>query len=160
MTYRGSRDPSALTDELAATPDRLEAVVRGVSEADFDAAPPGEWSARTVLAHLRDDEFMVMRPRLERMMVEENPTLTPFDEEAWAASRWTGRDALPDLLDDFLIQRNATLMLLRRLQPDDWRRTGFQPEIGTFDIHWWVEHWREHDDAHIAQITSALEAAG
>ena len=72
-TSRGSRDIPSLLEGLAATPDRLEAVTRGAGDDTLDDAPDGEWSARTVLAHLRDDEFMVMRLRLARMIVEEHP---------------------------------------------------------------------------------------
>ncbi len=158
-TSRGSRDIPSLLEGLAATPDRLEAVTRGADDGALDAAPAGEWSARTVLAHLRDDEFMVTRLRLARMTVEEHPTLAPFDEGAWASSRWSGRDGLQELLSDFRLQREASMMVLRRLEASDWLRTGSQPELGAFDVHWWVEHWLEHDETHVAQITAALAKA-
>ncbi len=159
MTSRGSRDIPSLLEGLAATPDRLQAAVRAADDNALDAAPDGDWSARTVLAHLRDDEFMVMRLRLERMTVEDHPTLTPFDEKAWAASRWQGRDTVDELLADFRLQREATMMILRCLEGDDWLRTGLQPEYGAFDVHWWVEHWLGHDETHIAQISAALAKA-
>ncbi|HLB27144.1 MAG TPA: DinB family protein [Dehalococcoidia bacterium] len=160
MTARGSADIPSLLRALAAAPDHLEAAVRDVGDDALNAAPEGEWSARTVLAHLRDDEFMVMRLRLVRVTVEDHPTLTPFDQEAWATSRWRGRDAPGELLADFRLQREASLMVLRRLEGDDWLRTGLQPEYGTFDAHWWLEHWVEHDGTHIAQVQAALAAAG
>ena len=159
MTSRGSRDISSLLEGLAATPDRLEAVTRNADDDALDAAQQGQWSARTVLAHLRDDEFMVTRPRLERMTVEEHPTLAPFDESAWAAARWRGRDTLQELLADFRLQREASMMILRRLEGDDWLRDGLQPEYGAFDVHWWVEHWLEHDETHIAQLSAVLAKA-
>lgn len=155
-TLAGGRDPATLIDGLASTPGRLEALLREADDAALDAAPAGEWSARTALAHLRDDEFMVMRLRLERMAVEDEPALVPFDEKAWADNRWTGRDALPELLADFRAQREATLHILRRLQPGDWRRTGTQPEYGRFNIHYWVENTLDHDETHLAQIAAAL----
>ena len=158
-TSRGSRDIPSLIEGLAATPDRLEAATRGADDGALDAAPDGEWSARTVLAHLRDDEFMVTRLRLARMTVEEHPTLAPFDEGAWASSRWSDRDGLQELLSDFRLQREASMMVLRRLEASDWLRTGLQPELGAFDVHWWVEHWLEHDETHVAQITAALAKA-
>ena len=152
-------DITSLLEGLAATPDILEALTLDADEAMLDAAPEGEWSARTVLAHLRDDEFLVMRLRLERMLAEDHPTLTPFDEKAWAASRWQGRDEVEGLLADFRLQRQASLMILRRLGSDDWQRTGLQPEYGVFDVRWWVEHWLEHDELHIAQIAEVLQKA-
>ena len=158
-TSRGSRDTRSLLEGLAATPDRLEAATRNADDGALDAAPDGEWSARTVLAHLRDDEFMVMRLRLARMIVDEHPTIAPFDEGAWANSRWRGRDGLQELLSDFRLQREASMMVLRRLEASDWLRTGLQPEYGAFDVHWWVEHWLEHDETHVAQISAALAKA-
>ncbi len=159
MTSRGTQEIPSLLQGLAATPDRLEALVRDADDNALDAAPEGEWSARTVLAHLRDDEFMVMRLRLERMTVEDHPTLAPFDEKAWAASRWQGRDTVDELLADFRLQREASMMILRRLEADDWKRTGTQPEYGAFDVHWWVEQGLEHDETHVAQISAVLAKA-
>lgn len=158
-TLRATRDIPSMVEVLAATAERLEAITRDLDDDALDFAPEGEWSARTVLAHLRDDEFMVMRLRLERMVAEEHPTLAPFDQEAWAASRWTGRDSLEELLADFRLQREASLMVLTRLEGDDWQRTGVQPEYGAFDVSWWLQHWAEHDEGHIAQIEETLKAA-
>ncbi len=141
---------------LAQTPETLEAMLLSASDAELDRATPGEWSARTVAAHLRDDEFMVMRLRLERMLVEDGPLLTPFDERAWAATRWRGRESVEDLVADLRMQRAASLHILTRLSEEQWARPGTQPEIGTFDIGWWVEHWAEHDVDHLRQVAACL----
>lgn len=158
-TLRGTAGLASLLADIAATPNNLAGALAGASDESLDAAREGEWSARTVVAHLRDDEFMVMRLRLARMLVEDAPALAPFDEKAWAASRYTGRDAIGELLADFKVQREASVSILRRLQPDDLLRTGRQPEIGTFDIHYWLQHWVEHDHTHLAQVRDALSAA-
>ena len=157
--YEGKRGTTGLTDLiriLAATPETLEAMLVSASEEALDRADPGEWSARTVAAHLRDDDFMVMRLRLERMLVEDEPVLVPFDERLWAANRWHGRNGIDDLIADLRMQRAASLHILARLDKDQWLRRGTQPEIGTFDIHWWVEHWAEHDVNHLDQVAANL----
>jgi len=158
-TLSGSRSITDLLTEFAAIPDRLDEAAAPATDAQLDSAPEGEWTARTVLAHLRDDEFMVGRLRLERMLVEREPDLAPFDEKAWAASRYTGRDSREKLLADFRLQRQASIAILNTLGPDDWRRIGLQPEYGSFDIHWWLEHWLGHDNTHLAQIRSAISEA-
>jgi len=155
-TLHGITHISSLLDQLATSPQRLADLVTGSADEYLDRASPGEWSARTVIAHLRDDEFMVMRLRLERMLVENEPDLAPFDEKVWAATRYTGRDSLDELLADFRLHREASLSILRRLGPGDWLRTGRQPEYGAFDVHWWLQHWTEHDNTHLAQIRDAL----
>lgn len=146
-----------LIDILEATPHILEEIVAAADEALFDKAWPGEWTPRVVLAHLRDDEYLTMRMRLERMLAEEQrPLLMPFDETAWAANRWTGRDALAELLADFREQRVASVQILRRLDGDDWGRVAYQPEIGELTIRTWTEHWVEHDQTHINQLRAGL----
>ena len=117
-----SYDTATLVEGLAAMPDLLESAVQGIDQALLDIAEEGEWSVQTMLAHLRDDEFMVMRPRLVRITLEDHPQLAPFDEKAWANTRWQGRDAPHESLADFRLQRQASMMLLHRLQQDGPRR--------------------------------------
>lgn len=148
--------PDVLVEGLARTPSRLATLVDGVAEGALDTAPAGEWNTRTVLAHIRDDEFLVMRLRLARMLAEEHPTLTPFDEGAWAAARWLDREGRTELLADIAQQREASVAILGRLPAEAWRRPGTQPEIGTFTLGWWVEHWLEHDVNHLQQIATLL----
>lgn len=155
MTSESSN--AELIEILAATPHILEEIVGAADESLFDKAWPGEWTPRVVLAHLRDDEYLTMRMRLERMLAEDQrPLLMPFDETAWAANRWTGRDALPELLEDFRVQRAASILILRRVQDDEWARVAYQPEIGELTIRTWTEHWVEHDQTHINQFRAGL----
>lgn len=154
---RGTVPINELVARYAESPARLAEVVAGASDADLDRAPAaGEWSARTVLAHLRDDEFMVTRARMARMLVEDVPALAPFDERAWAERRNRADDAADALVEGFRVQRAATVAMLRLIREEEWARLGTQPEIGTFDLRWWVEHCLEHDEIHIAQAARAL----
>lgn len=155
----GSTDVETLITQIASTPGRLAEIAGTETDERLNAAPEGEWPVRTVMAHLRDDEFMVMRLRLARMLVENEPDLAPFDEKAWAASRYKGSDSRDELIAEFSTQRQASVNILRRLTPEQLRRTGRQPEYGTFDIHWWLEHWVAHDQTHLDQISRALQGA-
>jgi hypothetical protein len=124
---------------------------------DFHAGL-AEWSIREILAHLVDDEMYVMRLRMERIIKEANPHLTPHDERAWYASRNTTRDQLSELLADFGLQRAASLSMLKMLRESDWARPGYQPEYGSFTAEGWLSNWAEHDTVHLRQIESALQA--
>lgn len=160
---RGIQPINDLIARYAASPTGLAEAVAGAPDADLDRIPaPGEWSARTVMAHLRDDEFMVTRMRIERILVEDQPALAPFDEQAWAERRNHVDDSGDALVEGFRVQRAASVAVLRLIREEDWARLGTQPEIGTFDLRWWVEHCLEHDEIHIAQSARALgqESAG
>ena len=145
-----------LLKELAATPRTLAHLVVEASEEALNRAPAGEWPVRTILAHLRDDEYMVMRMRLARMLSEDKPLFTDFDEKSWAVNRNRARDRKEELLGDFALQRQATLNMLANLRPGDELRAGRHEAYGEYTVGSWIEHWVEHDRVHIAQIEGML----
>ncbi len=145
-----------LLKQLAATPRTLAHLVVEASDELLDAAPDGEWSARTILAHLRDDEYLVLRMRCERMLSEDSPVFPDFDEKAWEQNRSRARDRKEELLGDFALQRQASLNMLANLKQGDEGRSGRHAEYGEFTVGSWVAHWVEHDRTHIAQVERML----
>ena len=145
---------------LEQTAPALGRVTAGLSDEALDFhSGPGEWSIREILAHLVDDEMYVMRLRLERIVKEDHPHLTPHDEQKWYASRNTTRDHLDELLADFGLQRAASLGIIKMLRESDWARQGTQPEYGgAFTAEGWLGNWVEHDTVHLRQIESTLKA--
>ncbi len=142
---------------LETTPANLARLTSKVTDAQLDfRSGPEDWTAREVLAHLVDDEMYVMRLRLERIIKEDLPDLTPHDEKKWYANRNTNRDNLDQLLEDFAIQRAASLNIFQILRESDWQREGFQPEYGRFRAEKWLENWADHDTNHLKQIEKTL----
>jgi hypothetical protein len=142
--------------QLSATPRTIAHLLAEVREASLDTLFDGDWNLRTILAHLRDDESMVMRMRLVRMVAEDNPTFPDFDEQAWARNRSTARDRKEQLLGDFALQRQATMNILERLAPEQWERGGAHETSGSYTVKSWVAHWVEHDRAHVGQVEKLL----
>ena len=146
-------------DILRQTPRTLAGLTADLPEGALDfRASPEEWTTREILAHLVDDEMYVMRTRLERIIKEDRPDLAPHDEQMWYANRNTTRDALTELLDDFALQRAASLGIIEMLREEDWMREGYQPEYGHFTASAWLGRWAEHDTTHLRQIESNLES--
>jgi hypothetical protein len=145
-----------LIARLAATPSALAHLVAELGDAELDASPAGEWSPRTLLAHLRDDEYLCQRLALERMLAEDVPTISVLEGADWEPSRNHARDRKEWLLADFALQRQASLAILRSLQPSDWARRGRVPEHLPFTVEALVQRWVEHDDQHVAQLEATL----
>ncbi len=144
-------------DRLLATPKVLAHLVVEAGDAALDAEPaPGEWPARVILAHLRDDEFLCMRPALERALAEENPEIVLLDGAQWAARRNRTRDRKDHLLGDFALQRQASVAILRSLRDEDWARTLRHARYGEFTISRLTDIWLAHSGEHVAQIERAL----
>ena len=140
---------------LAATPGSLAHLFAEADDAALDTAIPGQWSARTLLAHFRDDEYLCMRVALERMLAEVKPTLRFIDGAEWEPARRRSRDRKEWLLGDFALQRQASLAILRGLEPGDWERTG-EREGRVLTIATLVDVWARHDAEHIASLELAL----
>ncbi len=146
----------ALLDSLAATPKKVAHLVAEAGDARLDAVAPGEWSARTVLAHFRDVESLTNMLRVLRMLAEDGPALADFDELAWSESRNRSRERKEQLLGDFALQRQALITLLGGLRTSDWARTGAHPYRGGFTVRTWAEAISEHDVAHLSQLEGVL----
>ncbi|MEP7215775.1 MAG: DinB family protein [Anaerolineaceae bacterium] len=142
--------------QLAATPGMLAHLVAEADDAVLNAALPGQWSARTLLAHFRDDEYLCMRLALERMLAEEAPILRFMDGAEWEPGRRRSRDRKEWLLGDFALQRQASIAILRGLDAADWERKGQRAEGGDFSITALVEAWARHDAEHIAALELVL----
>jgi hypothetical protein len=144
-----------LIAQLAATPAALAHLVAEADEQTLDAAAPGEWSARTILAHFRDDEFLCMRAALTRMLAEDRPALHFMDGAEWEPARNRTRDRKEWLLADFALQRQASLGILRLLRPEDYRRTGTL-DGSEMTVERLLGAWVKHDREHIAQLERAV----
>lgn len=142
---------SSHLDTLAGTPKALAHLVAEMDDATLDLAPGGGWSARTVLAHFRDDEYLCMRPALERMLAEERPALVFLDGALWEPGRNRSRDRKEQLLAGFALQRQAALSILDALRPEDRARTGTW-NGQAFTVQQFLGHWAGHDREHLAQL--------
>jgi hypothetical protein len=137
-------------------PDELEAVVSGLTEAQLSFRPaPREWSVRQIVHHLADSHANAFI-RLKLALTEDNPTIRPYDQEAFAE--------LPDTLDapislslPFIRALHARwAYLFHRLDEAAWARTFQHPEYGPFTLARLLDTYVEHCDIHLDQIARAL----
>lgn len=124
----GSRR-SEWIDEIEATPGRLRAAVRGLSDQQLDTPyRPDGWSVRKLVHHLPDSHLNAY-VRFKLALTEAEPTIKGYDEAAWAElvdSRSTPVEVSLRLLEA-LHQR--WVALLRGLTPADFERGFVHPEM-------------------------------
>lgn len=132
--------------------------LEGITDAEMDAREgPGEWSPRQIVHHLADSEMM-SATRLRRLLVEDNPVIQGYDQEAFACS-------LPyDLPIDgslavFKSVREANAPILRRITHEDWRRSGTNSDSGPYGTERWLEILAVHAHEHADQLRRARAAA-
>lgn len=140
---------------LAATPTTLAHLAAEADDARLDDLDREGWSPRLMLAWFRDEEVLSLRPGLERLLAEASPELRPLDRSAWLADRHRTRDRKEHLLGDFALQRQASLAIIRVLEPRHLAREG---RLGgePVTIERYLLRWADHDRARIARLEAAL----
>ena len=153
----GDRDPLAVVE---ATPAALERATTGVDEALLRKPErEGKWSVAEVVAHLADSE-LVWGYRLRRVLADDRPRITGYDQDAWA-ERLRYRDAaLADSLALFKALRPANLRLVRAATSEDMQRVGVHTERGEESVAHMLKLYAAHDLVHLRQIERIKAAVG
>ncbi len=136
----------------AATPKKLERLVKSVSTAKLRKRPaPEKWSIAEILAHLADVEI-VIGWRMRSILGAPGIAVQAYDQNAWNASlHYDKRDPRKDLLQQRIL-REANLALLKALTPRQWKQFGMHSERGEESIERIVRMTAGHDLNHIQQI--------
>jgi uncharacterized damage-inducible protein DinB len=151
---------AALIDAIAAAPAALAAAVKGLSDAQLDTPyREGGWTPRQIVHHLADSH-MNAYVRMKLAATEENPTIKPYLEGAWAG--------LPDAMDADVTASLGLLDALharwvafaRALRPADFERTLLHPERGPMTIDRSLALYAWHGPHHVAHITGLRRERG
>jgi hypothetical protein len=130
----------------------------GATEAELDARPgPDEWSAREVVHHLADSE-MTSAIRLRRLLAEERPAISGYDEQQFARRLHYERP-IEASLEALRAARRTTAEILDQLTESDWAREGTHSESGRYTVEDWLEIYAAHAHDHAAQIRRARRSA-
>ena len=140
--------------------DEAAAICAGLSEDEMGRVPKdGEWSLLEICCHLRDNAAEE-GTRIRRMVKEDNPTLAPYDPDAWAAERnYAAEDPKP-VLTALRTNWSRLADLLEGLLDDDWGRGGTHPEAGAVIVETWAADEVKHSAQHLEQMRAARAAIG
>jgi uncharacterized damage-inducible protein DinB len=125
-------------------------------ELDFKLAPD-KWSVRQIVAHLADAEAANV-VRLRQVIAEDNPTLVPFDQNAWAERTDYARRKPSQALETMRQLRADNHQLLKDLPPETYSRSGHHLKRGTMSLLDLLRLFVEHAEQHAAQIREVRSA--
>jgi hypothetical protein len=140
-------------------PDRLRAAVHGLDDAQLDTPyREGGWSVRQVVHHIADSH-MNSYVRFKLALTEYEPTIKPYDEEAWAQLADNSMPVDVSLaLTGALHQR--WVALLESLTEKDFQKKFNHPERGAQDLATNVALYEWHSRHHVAHITGLRARLG
>jgi uncharacterized damage-inducible protein DinB len=151
---------SAWIRQIAEAPAAIRQAVTGLSDRQFDTPyRPGGWTVRQVLHHVPDSHLNAYC-RCKFALTEDNPTIKPYDEAAWARVADTDRTP-PEvslMLLDALHQR--WVILLESLGARDFARPLQHPERGAITLDWMLQLYAWHGRHHAAHITELRKREG
>jgi hypothetical protein len=128
--------------------------VGGLSDAELDRVPPDGWTPRQIVHHLADSEI-TSAIRLRRLIAEDQPVISGYDEEEFAKRLYYDRPIGPSL-EALKAARLTTAEIVERLSEAEWQRTGTHSESGPYSVETWLEIYAAHAHDHAAQIRRAL----
>lgn len=143
---------------LSKTPARLKRTINRLTPRQL-AKPEatGKWSVKQVVQHLADSE-LVWGWRLRLVLSHERPTITGYDQDAWADRLGYDKVHVKRALEDFTVLRAANLRLLKRATPADMKRVGVHSERGEESVEHWMKLYAGHDILHLNQIDRIRKA--
>jgi len=142
-----------LIDTIAEVPERLRQALAGLNGKQLDTPyRAGGWNPRQLTHHLADSH-MNAYVRYKLALTEDNPSIKPYNETAWAEladSRITPIDVSLALVDHL---HARWVVLLRSLKPQDWERKLTHPEMGVMSLDTMLSMYAWHGAHHVAHIT-------
>jgi hypothetical protein len=144
---------------IAELPVKMRDAVRGLSEAQLDTPyRPGGWTVRQVVHHVPDSHLNAY-VRVKLALTEDNPTIKPYDQDAFAGlpDQRLPIDVSLSLLDSL---HARWVVVLKALTPQQFARPLYHPEIGAITIDYQVQTYGWHSQHHVAHITRLREREG
>ena len=151
---------AALIDQIAATPESMRAAVGGLSDEQLDTPyRPGGWTVRQVVHHV-PDSHMNAYTRVKLALTENEPTIRPYDEAAWAKLNDVRDTPIAVSLTLLEALHDRWVRILRALTDADFSKTLLHPEHGVMTLDSLVAMYAWHGRHHVAHITSLRERSG
>lgn len=144
---------------LAELPGKLSRAVEGLSREQLDTPyREGGWTVRQLVHHIADSHMNAF-VRVRLALTEDWPTITPYDEKAWAVLR---DSAAPAGWSVSLIENLHArwVMLLESLTDEQWERGMKHPVNGPLTIAMATLLYAWHSRHHVAHITRLREREG
>jgi hypothetical protein len=144
---------TVLIQQLADLPAQLTALARQVGGERLQLPyRPGGWTGRQVIHHLADSHLNCYT-RYRLALTEDNPTIRPYDEKAWAELPDVAATPITVSLTLLEALHSRWVTLLHQMSNEEWQRTFYHP--GTkrdFTLDQALALYAWHGQHHLAHL--------
>ena len=121
---------------------------------------PGGWTVHQLVHHIPDSHLNAYT-RFKLALTEDEPTIKPYDEAAWAELADTAATAPEVSLDLLQALHLRWVALLHSLSDEEFARTLRHPGQGrTLTLDQILAQYGWHSEHHLAHITRLIEREG
>ena len=146
----------AVIDALARAPRIIVPLVREVPRAVLKRRPaPGRWSAHEQACHLAHVHGLFFS-RLEQMLREPAPVITPYNPDAAEPPDFLLSMDLDDALQAFVSDRERLVERLGLLTEREWETRAEHGEYSHYSVFIMFRHLALHDFLHAYRIEEVL----
>ena len=147
-----------LLNYIKMLPANLEYAIQNLDASQLETPyRPGGWTIKQLVHHVADSHINAYT-RFKLGLTEDNPTVKPYDQEAWA--RLSDTEKLPINISLTLLHalHARWSQLLDDLTESQWERTVYHPERKV-NISLWelLKSYAWHSRHHVAHITALRE---
>ena len=139
-------------------PQHLENAILNLDEGQLNTPyRPDGWTVKQLVHHVADSH-MNAYIRFKLGLTEDNPTIKPYDEGAWANLRDTRNLPINISLTLLHALHVRWVEILKDISTSDWNRTVFHPEQKK-EITLWhlLGMYAWHSKHHVAHVTALRE---
>lgn len=139
--------------DIKTLPMHLEHAILNLDEAALQSPyRPGGWTRSQVVHHVADSH-MNAYIRFKLALTEDNPTIKPYDQDAWAQMADTRNLPLNISLTLLFSLHLRLHEILKNLKDEDWSRTVYHPEHQkTMTLWYLLGMYAWHGRHHVAHV--------
>jgi uncharacterized damage-inducible protein DinB len=147
----------AAIDAIAVTPSKLRTAVKGLNDSQLNTPyRPEGWTVRQLVHHVADSH-MNAYTRFRLALTEDNPTIKPYAEAAWAELSDARTMPIAVSLDLLDAMHERLVNLLRATPAEEFARTLSHPENGPMTIDALLSIYAWHGRHHTAHVSALRE---
>ena len=147
--------------DIEICPSVLENTILNLDEKQLDTPyRDGGWTVKQVIHHVADSHMNAFI-RFKLGLTEDNPTIKPYEEAAWAVLSDSKNIPVNVSLTLIHALHNRWLELLKNMTKEDFKRTVFHPQYKRSMTLWQLlATYAWHGKHHAAHITKLKERMG
>ncbi|MFV1884057.1 MAG: YfiT family bacillithiol transferase [Balneola sp.] len=147
------KDLPELIEDIRTLPLKVKAELYGQPDEIYDVSyREGGWTVRQLVHHLCDSHMNALT-RVKLALTEDNPTIKPYDENAWTTLGDYEEVSMKSALRMLTAIHEKWAAVLDNMKKKDFKRTFHHPDSGIdYDLILATAHYAWHCNHHLAHI--------